>query len=186
MCFILSCCHPFAPCSAWLLQPYVTCCHVFVFRWHACLCDIPNTSLHILVMLRVSDRCKLHLLSVVFAAPTFKAKHSRSPSCLLTTCILVGVGTVSLLECLTLWGSPCMDLKIHRVCARACFSKLHFVLPSITMPVAWVSLGSTSRVLYLYLMEMQNMLMFLFLFMMLISFLAHALKHKAYFLFFHL
>lgn len=136
MCLISSCCHPFSPCSAWLHQPYVTCCHVFVFHRRACLCNTPDTSLHVLVMLRVSDRCKLHLLSVVFAAPTFKAKHSRSPSCLLTTCILAGIGTASLLECLMLWGSPCRDLKIHHVCARACSSKLLFLLPSVITPVA--------------------------------------------------
>lgn len=136
MCLISSCCHPFSPCSAWLHQPYVTCCHVFVFHRRACLCNTPDTSLHVLVMLRVSDRCKLHLLSVVFAAPTFKAKHSRSPSCLLTTCILAGIGTASLLECLMLWGSPCRDLKIYHVCARACSSKLLFLLPSVITPVA--------------------------------------------------
>lgn len=118
-------CHPFAPQSAWLHQPYVTCCCFFVFLWHTCLCNIPDTSLHIHVMLHVLDRCKLHLSLVVFAAPTFKAKHSCSPGCLLTMCILVEIGIVSSFECLTLSGLPFMDLKVHYICASACFSKLH-------------------------------------------------------------
>lgn len=102
MVYLVLLCHHFAPRSAWLHQPYVTCCHFFVFLWHTCLCNIPHASLRIRAMLHVSDRCKLHLSLVVFAAPTFKAKHSCSPGCLLTTCILVEIGIVSLFERLTI------------------------------------------------------------------------------------
>lgn len=100
--FIWSCCHPFAVCSAWLHHPNIICCCFFVFPWHACLCNVANTSLHIHVVLLVSDRCRLHLSLVVFAAPMFKAKHSCSPGCLLTACMLLEIGIVSLFECLTL------------------------------------------------------------------------------------
>jgi len=71
-----------------------------VFLWQPCLCHFPDAPLHVHLMLHVSDRCRLHLSLVVFAAPTFRAKHSCCPGCLLTACILVGI--VSLFERLAL------------------------------------------------------------------------------------